>query len=292
MPTFAHDGFTIFYDRSGDGPRLLFANGSGASIATTEPMLNGFRRHFDVAVHDQRGLGRTGLRQREDSGDDQHSLGRTGLREREDSDERWEMGDYANDALAFADHLGWDEFALIGISFGGMVAQEVAVRAPHRVTRLALLCTSSGGNGGSSFPLHTFGDRPIDEQRDLALRLTDGRFTPAWLDAHPSDRPLVNQRRLGNAPPLSEAEQTGERLQLEARSRHDVWDRLNAVTCPTLVASGRYDVMAPPDNGRAIASRVRNAEFRLYDGGHAFLAQDPSARRDVRAFLAGATLAP
>jgi 3-oxoadipate enol-lactonase len=275
VSTLRHDGFDIFYDRSGEGPRLLFCNGSGASIATTGPLLDGFRRHFDLAVHDQRGLGATGLAQNDGSADD-----------------RWEMVDYAADALALADHLGWETFALAGISFGGMVAQELAVTAPDRITRLALLCTSSGGEGGSSFPLHTFGDRPIDEQRALALRLTDGRFTPAWLDEHPTDRLLVNQRRMGNAPPQSDAERRGEFLQLGARSRHDVWDRLPLITCPTFVASGRYDVMAPPDNGAAIASRIPDAEFRIYEGGHAFFAQDPQARRDVRRFLSGDGDAP
>jgi 3-oxoadipate enol-lactonase len=269
MTSFSHDGFEFFYDRSGNGPRLLFCNGSGASIATTGPLLDGFRRHFDLAVHDQRGLGRTGLRQ-------------IGTR----ADDCWEMADYAADALAFADHLGWESFALVGISFGGMVAQELAVTAPHRVLRLALLCTSSGGAGGSSFPLHTLASRPLDEQRELALRLTDGRFTDAWFEEHPTDRLFVNPRRLGNAPPLSDEEMLGETLQLDARSRHDVWDRLSRITCPTFVASGRYDVMAPPSNGEAIASRVAHAEFRVYEGGHAFLAQDPQARRDVRAFLA------
>jgi 3-oxoadipate enol-lactonase len=306
VSTFPHDGFDIFYDRSGEGPRLLFCNGSGASIATTGPLLDGFRRHFDVAVHDQRGLGGTGLRQFETAADDKHSLGGTGLRQFETAaddkhslgrtglrqfetaaHERWEMADYAADALALADHLGWERFALAGMSFGGMVAQELAVTAPDRVSRLALLCTSSGGDGGSSFPLHTLEARPLDEQRDLALRLTDGRFTPAWLDDHPTDRLLVNQRRLGHAPPQSDSERRGEFLQLDARSRHDVWDRLSRITCPTFVASGRYDVMAPPDNGAAIASRVGQAAFKIYEGGHAFFAQDPQARRDVRAFLAG-----
>lgn len=272
MASFSHEGFRFFFDRSGDGPCLLFANGSGASIATTGPLLGGFRRHFDLAVHDQRGLGQTGL-----CGDPPTP-----------THERWEMADYASDALALADHLGWETFALAGISFGGMVAQEVAVTAPHRVTRLALLCTSSGGKGGSSFPLHSLEDRPIEEQSELALRLTDGRFTPEWLDEHPADRMLLNPRRLGHAPPLSDAERRGEFLQLDARSRHDVWDRLPLISCPTLVASGRYDVMAPPENGAAITSQIHGAEFRNYEGGHAFFAQDPQARRDVRSFLAGA----
>ncbi len=66
---------------------------------------------------------------------------------------------------------------------------------------------------------------------------------------------------------------------------HDVWDRLGVITCPTLVASGRYDGIAPVENGRAIASRIRRAEFRGYDGGHAFLFQDPAAMTELVTFL-------
>ena len=77
----------------------------------------------------------------------------------------------------------------------------------------------------------------------------------------------------------------GESLQLEARSRHDVCDRLGGITCPTLVACGRFDAIAPPANGEAIAARVADAQLRLYEGGHAFFAQDPAALPDVISFL-------
>ena len=76
--------------------------------------------------------------------------------------------------------------------------------------------------------------------------------------------------------PASTGEQArGEKEQLLARSRHDVLDRLGAITCPTLVASGRYDGIAPVSNGEAIATRVPGAELRVYEGGHAFFVQDP-----------------
>ncbi len=66
-----------------------------------------------------------------------------------------------------------------------------------------------------------------------------------------------------------------------ARRGHDVFDRLPRITCPTLVASGRYDGIAPPENGAAIADRIPGAVLRLYEGGHAFFAQDPAAFRDI-----------
>ena len=64
-------------------------------------------------------------------------------------------------------------------------------------------------------------------------------------------------------------------------------DRLGAVSCPTLVAGGRFDGIAPPANAEFIAAHVPGAQLRLYDGGHAFFAQDPATIPDVRAFLRG-----
>ena len=89
-------------------------------------------------------------------------------------------------------------------------------------------------------------------------------------------------RRTRPTPPPTEA-------QIEARAGHDVWDRLPSITCPTLVACGRYDGIAPLENGRAIASRIPRAEFRDYEGGHAFLVQDPAAMGDLVGFLLAET---
>jgi 3-oxoadipate enol-lactonase len=64
-----------------------------------------------------------------------------------------------------------------------------------------------------------------------------------------------------------------------------VWDRLGAIACPTLVAGGRYDPIAPMANSAAIASRIAGAELRAYDGGHAFFVQDRAALPDIISFL-------
>jgi 3-oxoadipate enol-lactonase len=77
----------------------------------------------------------------------------------------------------------------------------------------------------------------------------------------------------------------GAELQLHARADHDVFDRLPRFGSPTLVASGRFDGIAPPANGAAIAAEIPEAELRLYDGGHLFFQQDPAAIPDVIDFL-------
>jgi pimeloyl-ACP methyl ester carboxylesterase len=168
-----------------------------------------------------------------------------------------------------------------------MVAQELAVSYPERIERLALLCTSPGGPGGASYPLHELARLPEHERSALGTRLLDTRFTPEWLADHPGDRALADMMAARRSTEKTAEQARGEAEQLAARSHHDVCDRLPNITCPTLVASGRFDGIAPPSNGEAIAARVPGARLKLYEGGHAFFAQDPAALPDVLGFLAG-----
>ena len=117
------------------------------------------------------------------------------------------------------------------------------------------------------------------------MSIVDRRWTEEWLAAHDLDRAIAEAiSAMAEPEPGSDAER-GERAQMEARSHHDVWDRLHFVACPTLVAAGRYDGVAPPENAEAIASRIPGAELRLYEGGHAFFVQDPTAAPDIIEFL-------
>jgi 3-oxoadipate enol-lactonase len=152
---------------------------------------------------------------------------------------------------------------------------------------LALACTSPGGAGGSSYPLHELFALPEAERADLGARLLDTRFTPEWLATHDVDRMIAEGMAAHTRGAKSTEQRRGEAEQLGARRQHDVWDRLPKIDCPTLVATGRYDGIAPPANSEAIASRVPNAELRAYDGGHAFFAQDGQALPDILGFLDG-----
>ncbi|HEY1989211.1 MAG TPA: alpha/beta fold hydrolase [Acidimicrobiales bacterium] len=262
MATLSLNGIDLYYELTGTGPRLLFLNGTGATVANTEPIVAVLAGAFEVAAFDQRGIGRSTL-----------------------AADPYTVADLAGDALAVADHLGWERFRLIGVSFGGMVAQELAVTAPHRIERLALLCTSSGGAGGSSFPLQTLADLDPTERALVVPPIIDSRFTPDWLDGHKGDRALValltERFTLEKTPHVL----AGEAMQLGARSRHDVFERLPRIACPTLVASGRYDGIAPPENSVAIASQIPNAKLQSFDGGHLFFVQDPSAFPEIVEFL-------
>jgi 3-oxoadipate enol-lactonase len=262
MPTAHCNGIDLYFEREGEGKPLLFCNGSGATLETTAMIVQPFRERFDTLAHDQRGLGRTGI-----------------------PPGPYSMADYAADAAALLDHIGWSTCRVVGISFGGMVAQELAVTWPERVERLALVCTSPGGAGGSSYPLHELADLPEAERAATGARVLDTRFTEEWLATHEFDRTLAEMMAARTTVPKSAEQLRGENEQLQARRGHDVFDRLPKVTCPTFVAAGRYDGIAPPSNAEAIVSRIPDAELRLYEGGHAFFAQDPQAYPDVIEFL-------
>ena len=186
-----------------------------------------------------------------------------------------------------ADEAGWEQFALFGISFGGMVAQELAVTHPDRIERLALLCTSPGGAGGSSYPLHTLAALPAEERFAIGLRNLDSRFDDAWLAEHPFDAMIVDGMRARQGEDKPEAQLRAEAMQLEARSHHDVWDRLPAITCPTLIMAGEFDGTAPVANSEAIHSRIAGSELRRYQGGHLFVYQDRQAFPDLIEFITG-----
>src|SRR5262249_54113541 len=147
--------------------------------------------------------------------------------------------------------------------------------------------TSPGGPDSSSYPLHELDDLPDEERLATALRILDARFDGAWFADHPSDRQLAEMLAQRRAAPKTEEQQRGEAAQLDARSRHDVVDRLGRIGCPTFVAAGRYDGIAPVVNSEVIAAGIPDAELHVYEGGHVFFAQDSNAFPDVLRFLGG-----
>jgi len=264
MPVAHLNGIDIYFEHSGQGPRLLFFNGSGATLERTGPLLEPFRARFEVLAHDQRGLGRSQI-----------------------PPGPYSMKDYAADAVALLGFVGWPSCCVIGVSFGGMVAQEFAVTAIGQVERLVLACTSPGGTGGSSYPLHELGPSNERASHEGMLPLLDTRFTADYLAGHPADRALASMISARAAVAGSAEQARGEREQLLARSVHDVWERLPKINCPTLVAAGRYDGIAPLANSEAMVSRIPSSQLRVYEGGHMFFAQDPRAIPEILDFLSG-----
>ena len=95
------------------------------------------------------------------------------------------MADYGDDAAALMDVLGWARAKVVGVSFGGMVAQELALRHPGKVSRLVLACTSPGGAGGASYPFHQIEHLKGEARARHMIPISDVRYDAAWAAAHP-----------------------------------------------------------------------------------------------------------
>ncbi len=253
MPAVTANGIRIHYERHGGGPRLLFISGTGGDLRVRPNVFDGpLADAFEVLAYDQRGLGQT-----------------------DKPGAEYRMADYADDAAALLDALGWGSVPVMGVSFGGMVAQELALRHPEKVQRLVLACTSAGGEGGASFPLHELEDLAPAERAARHLTLADTRRDAAWREANPDKwQALLDLSLAGRR---ADRDESGAARQLEARAGHDTWARLPDLKMPVLLAGGRYDGIAPVANMEAMQTRIPDAELEFFSGGHLFLVQDRSA---------------
>jgi 3-oxoadipate enol-lactonase len=265
MPVAKLPNIELYYERAGDGPPLLFISGTGGDLRVKPNMFDGpFPKSFDMLAYDQRGLGRSAK-----------------------PDVDYSMAGYADDAAALMDHLGWASAKVVGVSFGGMVAQELVLRHPDKVERLVLGCTSPGGAGGASYPFHEIQHLKGEDRARHLIPVSDTRRDAAWQAANAEQ--FAQFVALGAADPYAGEpdREMGARRQLEARAGHDTWDRLDQIRCPVLIAAGRYDGVALPETQDRMARRIEGSSLRFFEGGHLFMLQDRAALPAMIEFLNG-----
>jgi 3-oxoadipate enol-lactonase len=259
------DAFTrLRWESSGSGPPLLLIMGLGLSGGAWWRSVPILAKRFRVIAYDSRGTG-----------------GSSALTY------NYTTEAMADDALAILDSAGVERAHIYGISLGGMVAQQVALRHPERVDSLVLGCTHPGGRRAivadddvisffrrrsslsheeaawASVP-YNYGRRCRDEhaQRiadDIALRLTN-RFN-------------------GRA----------YRAQMCAAALHNCFGRLGRIGARTMIVHGCDDRVIPAANAELMAERIPDVRLALLDAcGHMFPTEDPDADRQIGDFLAEA----
>jgi 3-oxoadipate enol-lactonase len=250
----------IYYEIVGTGPRLLFINGTNADLRRRQPFVDKLSDHFAVLRYDQRGLGQT-----------------------DKPDKHYSMADYADDAAALMDLVGWDEAAVLGVSFGGSVAQEFARRHSERITRMVLACANPGGPFG--YPLLALQSKDAETRARTMMEL-DLRHTEEWQAVNPEKvQALVEQgmKRGSSAPDPAAA--MGARRQLEAREEHDAREWLDQIKVPTALFGGRYDGLGTEAGQHFMAGKIAGSVVQLFEGAHSFLSEDQSAVPALAEFL-------
>ena len=249
----------IYFERSiprANGP-LLFIGGTGGDLRNKPNQLDSpLSEYFEIISYDQRGLGQTS----KPSGS-------------------YSMQQYADDAASLLDELHIDTIPVMGVSFGGMVAQEFIKRHPSRVSKLVLACTSSGGDGGSSYPLHELEELNEEEKLDLSIKINDLRITDAWIKQNKhlwqSIREQAKNRNAFKPQPRYLLKQ------LLARKDHNTYEDLDDINTPTFLLGGKYDGIAPVLNMEKMYQKIDNSKLEFYEGGHLFLIQDTKAFQDI-----------
>jgi 3-oxoadipate enol-lactonase len=249
---------SLWYERRGSGAPLLLITGFGISGAVFEPVLDRYAERFSCIVFDNRGSGRSQAPLRPTS-----------------------MPELAADAVGLLDELGIASAHVYGVSMGGMIAQEVALRFPERVRGLVLGCTSPGGPRAV---------RPtVRELRVVAAAAAGAPRSPVdstlaavlFSERFRRDEPERAHFLLEHFRRHLPAAQ-GVAAQLLASVFHDTVSRLDQVQAPTLVLHGERDVMAPLGNARMLAERIPNAELAIVPGaGHAYALERPDVSFDL-----------
>ncbi len=252
MPIADSGEIKLSYERSGSGEPLLMIMGmSGTALHWGEPFLGLLRRDFETITYDHRGVG-----------------------ESSPMEEAFSIVDLANDAAALLDALELDSVHLLGISMGGMVAQELALAHPERIRTLTLGCTYCGGEGSALAPpevIQRLSEAMMSGDRQRALRTSWEANVSASFASNDEaySRLLAIAMERSVAVPVVMA-------QMQACRGHRTLERLPQLEMPTLVIHGTEDEMLPVQNGRLIAEHIPGAELEIFDGvGHLFFWEQP-----------------
>jgi proline iminopeptidase len=181
------------------------------------------------------------------------------------------MEQLADDAVGLADHLGIARFVVLGHSYGGFVAQELALRHPDRVDALVLVDTTPGQLGADEAPGDDQGPPPPPELLALmgSVPSTDEEMAAMMPQLLPF---YFHRTEVSEVQALMEG--TVHRADVMVRgfevlSTWSSYDRLPGITAPTLLLAGRHDVFTSFPQSHRIARRLPDAEVVVFDrSGH------------------------
>jgi 3-oxoadipate enol-lactonase len=248
-------------DGASDLPPLLLIQGLTRTVGHWSELAQELAQHFRLIMFDNRGVGKSGTPR-----------------------PPYTTGQMAEDTRCVLDAARVDRAHVFGISLGGMVAQELALRYPERVDRLILGCTRAKHNAGASMTL-----------RAMATLVLAGRFAPdraqaytapyllsdSFLKSRPDVLATWQSRALAEPP-----RRVGVFGQMLAALAHDTARTVTKIQKPTLLLTGEDDRLMPPECSRFLAKTIPGAQLEILPGaGHEFYIEAPSRTADaVRRF--------
>lgn len=237
-------GATLRVSVQGRGRPLLLITGLGANVETWDSLREHLGSRFRTIAFDPPGIGRSTL----------PSLPRR-------------MPGLADMVSALLDELSEERLDVLGVSWGGVVAQELALRRPERIRRLVLACTTPGLGGIPGHPLALLWlSSPLRHRMPGFQSMAGFSYGGALRHDEALVRRLAETRRR-NPPTIK-----GYLAQLMAITGWTSLPRLHRIPHPTLVMSGDDDPIIPLGNARILAARIPRSRLHVVrGGGHMFL---------------------
>jgi pimeloyl-ACP methyl ester carboxylesterase len=245
------NGINLNYIEVGTGDPLLLIMGFGGDHLAWAFQVPVFAARFRVISFDNRGVGQSDV-----------------------PDVPYSTRMMADDAVGLLDALGVERAHVLGVSMGGMIAQEVALDHPRRVRSLQLHCTYARPDRYMLALMEAWravrAKVTLEEwMRSVALWL----FSPRTFQERPEFVETIIQTGLANPYPFT---LTGFLRQGDAVRGHDALERLGRLTCPTLVSVAEDDTLVPPRFSRELAAAIPGAAFhQILGAGHCYFWERP-----------------
>jgi pimeloyl-ACP methyl ester carboxylesterase len=260
------NGIRLHYEIAGNGDAVLLVAGLSMPGAMWAAQVKALAPHYRVITFDNRGVGQTDL----------------------PPEPVYTMAQLADDAAALLRQLKIGRAHVVGVSMGGTIAQELALRHPELVRSLVLVSTWAKADARFIQVIESWMSLtsrvPIEERyRHVFFPWV---FSPAFFER--KDNVETAFRGALAYPHQTKA----EAIERQARGIF-AWNgvrvpRLGAIKAPTLVVGGKDDILTPPDFARALAKLIRRARLTLVPGGHSLILEQTDAfNRTLLRFLKG-----
>ena len=245
MPSMAVNGIDLYYEETGSGPPVLLISALSGNTLDWDMLQPALATRFRIIAFDNRGAGRSSA-----------PVG------------PYTTGQMADDAAALLEHLGIERAHVVGLSMGGMIAQELALAHPERIDRLILYATVARVRLALHGPWLSNWARAAErgvEANELVLSLMPWVFTAAFMT---QQEQVEEALAMWISAPF-QAPPQGIAAQAAACRTHDALERLPLITAPTLVLVGAEDILFPVSCAEELAEGIPGARLHVLErGGH------------------------
>ncbi len=178
---------------------------------------------------------------------------------RDKLEDNFSVDDMANDIISHMKQLNINKTSIIGVSQGGMIAQSVALKAPELIEKLVLVVTTSRSNDILNDSINRWILQAKNrDYKGIMISTAEKSYTGKYLE---------KSKKIYKFLSLFGKNATYDRFIIEAKAclGHNVYDRLNNITCPTLVIGGRKDKVLGCDASVEISNQINNSELYIYE---------------------------